>query len=389
MGRADFSFRSFPITTPAQPMEEDYFAPLGMSSFDFNSMMRRRYLAHRMQQLVEQGRVTLPGTATVPSNTTLSVNAQHDAASTPEPPVADGEDVARPTSSVYSREIEDDSPYPSPPVNIPCSRRASSCEGQSPALMPLQSSPGSSRFSCYSGSLGIPSRSTSESTYNSSFCSGTAAPKARFDSFVCSLSDTESPQMYFRRPYSLFTDFDSIDERLRALHGASLHRDIYARADSPVFRTSEDFVLDLPTAIAALLQRYEQRHEPQELHPPIDRMLELGRLRRAIKTLDFESDDMIILASDLTSLVPVPPTQGSRERLERDDDEDDLSSQKFFRERLSRTVQRRITFLKLELTNGNARRVEHWYRDVVDLLGWRDEAESRLLWSWQERDGFF
>lgn len=187
----------------------------------------------------------------------------------------------------------------------------------------------------------------------------------------------------------MFTDFDSIDERLRALHGASLHRDIYARADSPVFRTSEDFVLDLPTAIAALLQRYEQRHEPQELHPPIDRMLELGRLRRAIKTLDFESDDMIILASDLTSLVPVPPTQGSRERLERDDDEDDLSSQKFFRERLSRTVQRRITFLKLELKGGNAWRVEHWYRDVVDLVGWRDEAESRLLWSWQKRDGFF
>jgi hypothetical protein len=139
------------------------------------------------------------------------------------------------------------------------------------------------------------------------------------------------------------------------------------------------------------LQRYEQRNEPQELQPPVDRIVELGRLRRAIWTLDFDPGDMTILASDLTSLVPMPSMLNSLDRPEMNDDEESLGIQtkSFFRECLARMVQRRLTFLRLELKNGNARKVENWYRDVVDLVGWRDEAEPRLLWSWQEDGGFF
>jgi len=128
-------------------------------------------------------------------------------------------------------------------------------------------------------------------------------------------------------------------------------------------------VLDLPTAIATLLQRYEQRNEPQQLQPPVDQIVELGRLRRAIWTLEFDPDDMTILASDLTSIVPMPSLPSSLDIPETDNDEESLGVQKFFRERLARMVQRQMTFLKLELKNGNAQKIEHWYRDVVDLVG--------------------
>ena len=128
-------------------------------------------------------------------------------------------------------------------------------------------------------------------------------------------------------------------------------------------------MLDLPTAIATLLQRYEQRNEPQQLQPPVDQIVELGRLRRAIWTLEFDPDDMTILASDLTSIVPMPSLPSSLDIPETDNDEESLGVQKFFRERLARMVQRQMTFLKLELKNGNAQKIEHWYRDVVDLVG--------------------
>lgn len=91
--------------------EEDYSAPFGMSQIDFNSMIRRRNLANLDRQLVEQGRVTLPGTLTVPSsNTARLVDVEHDAANAPEPLVADAEEAARPCSSVYSRDIDEGSP---------------------------------------------------------------------------------------------------------------------------------------------------------------------------------------------------------------------------------------------------------------------------------------
>ena len=71
--------------------QEDYFAPLGMSQSDFNSMLRRRNLANLTQHLVQQGRVTLLGTGTssaVPYNTAQLVELEDGGANFAEPLVA-------------------------------------------------------------------------------------------------------------------------------------------------------------------------------------------------------------------------------------------------------------------------------------------------------------
>jgi hypothetical protein len=141
---------------------------------------------------------------------------------------------------------------------------------------------------------------------------------------------------------------------------------------------SQEADLDLPKAIAALLRKYARLEELQEDQPPVDRIVELGRLRRVVRTLDFSFDDAILLASDLTTLVPVPG-----------DDIADLETCMFFRRRLARTVWRRVESLRLEQRVGDGLRIEHWYKDVVDLVGWRDEDEARMPWSWLEHDGFF
>jgi hypothetical protein len=97
-----------------------------------------------------------------------------------------------------------------------------------------------------------------------------------------------------------------------------------------------------------------------------------------IRTLDFSFDDAVILASDLTTLVPVP--RGGL---------DDIETCMFFRRRIARTVWRRLESLRRELRVGDALNIEHWYKDVVDLVGWLDEHEARMSWSWLENDGFF
>lgn len=114
-------------------------------------------------------------------------------------------------------------------------------------------------------------------------------------------------------------------------------------------------------------------------------------MRHAVYTLGFDSDDTLILASDLTTLVPVPTVQCLQKRPDIDDVEAirQRETRSFFRQRLTKMVQRRIAVLRLQLEDGSAHKVEYWYRDVVDLIGWRDEEESRLWWSWQDRDGFF
>jgi hypothetical protein len=366
--------------------EEDYFAPLSMSSFDFNSTIRRRFLAELTQQLIEQGPVRLPGTSAAPTDAAQPADMSDDAANIPEPQVTDEQIVARACSSVYSREIDGDSPSSATPVNTPCSWYTT-LESQSPALMPSPSSRSGSRVSLAKSSPATLSRASSVST-NVSFNSGAAAPKFGYESIAPPSSPSEMARMsmvewhFPPKPASTTDKFETSDCAQRRQRSCKKTR-------GPVFPVSREFVLDLPTAIATLLQRYEQRNEPQQLQPPVDQIVELGRLRRAIWTLDFDPDDMTILASDLTSLVPMPSLPSSQDRPESDDDDESLGVQKFFRERLARMVQRQMTFLKLELKNGNARKIEHWYRDVVDLVGWRDEAESRLLWSWQENGGFF
>ncbi|KAM0715200.1 hypothetical protein Q7P37_009665 [Cladosporium fusiforme] len=73
---------------------------------------------------------------------------------------------------------------------------------------------------------------------------------------------------------------------------------------------------------------------PQEQtlqHQRIMRITTLGRLRRRISSLDFDADEMVVLRSDLTTLVPIPQQMGdqSATALPQVD-------QEFFRERLAR-----------------------------------------------------
>lgn len=149
-----------------------------------------------------------------------------------------------------------------------------------------------------------------------------------------------------------------------------------------------EYALDLEDAVAIMLQRREQQHEPEVLRPPIDRVVELARLRRRIRELDFGMDDEILIASDLTTLVPTA-------EWERHQGEELVSIagtpeyRAFFRDRLSRRVQRRLAYLRLHYRGGSVREIEHWYRDVVALVGWRDQAEAQLPWSWRRRNGFF
>lgn len=158
--------------------QEDYFAPLGMCQSDFNSMLRRCNLADLTQHLIEQGRVTLPGTGTsssVPSNTAQLVKVEDGVADFPEPLVADfvDEDVTRKSSSFYCRGIDEDSPRFAMFFDRRGSR-SSAAESQSPTFRPISSRRSSKRVSLSSFFPGF-SKVASVSSYNS----GTAAPQAK------------------------------------------------------------------------------------------------------------------------------------------------------------------------------------------------------------------
>jgi hypothetical protein len=121
--------------------EEDYFAPFGMSQFDFNSMIRRRNLGNLTQQLVEQGRVTLPGASAVPpsNNTAQLVDVENGVANTSEPSVAyaNEDNVARRSSSCYSREIDEASPRFATFFDGPCKRPVVVSDSHSPTNMAM------------------------------------------------------------------------------------------------------------------------------------------------------------------------------------------------------------------------------------------------------------
>lgn len=420
--------------------EEDYFAPFGMSQFDFNSMIRRRNLANLTQQLVEQGRVTLPGGPAVPEGNTPAqlADVEDDAASTPEPLVDDDdEDVARRSSPCYSREIDEDSPRFATFFDGPC-RRPVVSECHSPTNMAVLSRK-SSIYASFSNSspASTASRATSldthcsgtaapeagycpplppqsavketsptsvaepQSLYISSFpatswrsasvdtyCSGTAAPKAEYCPVKIDPWFYKTLRMSDNKSHSPPAAARVID-RVRESKPMPPQGKLREHARGPELEASEERDLDLLKSIVALLRKFARREELQEPQPPVDRIIELSRLRRAVRMLDFDFDDAIMLASDLTSLVPVPPSPGSQEMPETDDVGDIFETRKWFRSRLARTVRRRVESLRHELRVGDALKVEHWYKDVVDLVGWRDEHEARMSWSWLENDGFF
>jgi hypothetical protein len=119
-------------------------------------------------------------------------------------------------------------------------------------------------------------------------------------------------------------------------------------------------------------------------------------LCRKIRSLDFDVAEMVLVASDMTTCMQVPRAQfwGDRAYLKVDDvDFLELTYEKHcqedFRARLSWRVQRRIAWLQLEAKHGSVRKIEDWYREVVDSIGWRDEDEEQLPWSWKDKNNFF
>jgi hypothetical protein len=209
------------------------------------------------------------------------------------------------------------------------------------------------------------------------YCSGTAAPKAKYCPVKIDPWFHKKPRMSDNEPHSLPAAASALD-KARASYYAQQQQKSREMAREALSQASQEADLDLPKAIAALLREYGRLEELQEEQPPVDRIVELGRLRRVVRTLDFSFDDAILLASDLTTLVPVPG-----------DSVADSETCMFFRKRLARTVWHRVESLRLELRVGNALKIEHWYKDVVDLVGWLDELEARMSWSWLEHDGFF
>jgi hypothetical protein len=366
-------------------VEESYYAPLGMSSFDFNSLIRKCSLAHLTRQLIEQGRVPLPG-STNPSNNTIK---QQDVANTPDPPVTDISEIAplpRPASSEYSRDIDGKSFCSTIPIDTPPSEQ-SSRTSMDPASMALPSSKSSSNASLRSPEESPSSSATSASIHQPLPDAVTAAKGVDHAPGLFSLVK-KGLRASSIRPQSVPSPMGG-NARTMKPDRAPRRPKLYGQTRVNITQARKDPLMDLRVAIAALLTRHEQRDKPPEVQPPVDQIFELGRLRRAIRTLDFDADDTIMLASDLTSLVPMPTLQSPQARSVMEGTGDVLETRKFFRSCLASTVQRQITHLKLEAKFGNVLRVEHWYRDVVDLVGWRDEEEARQSWSWLENDGFF
>lgn len=415
-------------------MEEDHFAPLGMSQTDFNAMIRRRNLADLTGQLVEQGRVIVPETPTVPRNAAQLLRVENSAANTPELLAADGH-VARRSSSVYSRDIDGHSPPSTALADIHCSSHTIP-QSRSPIVWPLLSRRSSTRASLSSTypaptssnrasvssynsgtaaprarywplqphpsgktlrmsvtesnarpslSQSTPSRATSIDTY----CSGAAAPKAKYRPLEIDPSFT--PRVFDADPQSLPAAASVVD-KVRVSNPMPQRQTLHEHPLGDVLEAYRKGGLDLPKAIGALLQKYGRRAKLQELQPPVDRFVELARLRRATRTLEFDFNDAIMLASDLTSVVHVPPfpsLQGLQEVEEADDVVNVFETHESFRWRLAKTVHNRLESLERELRVGDVRKIEHWYKEVVDLVGWRDEDESRMPWSWLENDGFF
>lgn len=396
--------------------EEDYYAPLGMASSDFHSLMRRRNLAHLIHQLTQQGRLRLgPSSDTAPEHAVPSADPEgHEvAANTPDPiltgiHIDDGVVFSRRASSAYSRDIDGNSLHSTTTPVQEISDRRTNRETHTSALMywPLPNShkPYTSasmiwphRSSSIGGSDSSPGQTLSSSATSMSNhepVSGAIAGRASED-----LKPTERLYTLVKKglrapsltPSSFRVPMIISKHKTDPVNAAPPRPDRHDEGPYlPVNaeRGSEP-ALDLEDAVAFLLQRREQQqHEPEVLRPPIDRVVELARLRRKIRELDFSMDDEILIASDLTTLVPTAAWE-DRQDLELVSIDGNPDYRTFFRNRLSKRVQRRLAYLKLHYRGGSVREIEHWYRDVVALIGWRDQEEAQLPWSWRRRNGFF
>jgi len=500
-------------------MKKDYYAPLGMSSFDFNSLIRARFLDDLIEELVEKGIVHRRGssgndglasvkeeeqaekqveTLAEAAATTVAANTT---ATPPVPAVVDvvGIDNAqapRPASSIYSRDIDGNS-YRSASTGQDFSSRAASYGSLMPRLLSSQGSKRSSRASilkpaddddrfstamrifhhrdnidnkracdpnwasvaslapaplnmsmsakCGGFSVGDPvefgnhsptamgmrasfhndsnstpshssanatdssraleSQGTSNGSSSSSGRTSLSSPEKSVLSSATSMSDietlsdiiSEDETPWPRRWLSTVKKtFRAASTKTTTAAGSDTPQDVVEKSCGGTSQHLED---EFRTALLDLQQQFKQERYKQQqlelpdLYPDFDHVVELGRLRRKIPSLDFDKTEMVLVASDMTTCMQSPLVQVSAEKAHVDVDLIELAyqkhCQKYFRARLSRRIQCRIARLKLQARHGSVRKTEDWYREVVGVIGWRDEDEARLSWSWRANDHFF
>lgn len=273
----------------------------------------------------------------------LQAKPEQATASNPVTPVTGQDDeyalIQRQTSSVYSRDIDGNSVRSHQSIHtMPSSRRTSSFRHRS--LTSYSPASHTNRFS---------SSSRAEAASVGSASGHDKIPVGRlFDMIMAGL-----------RTSSMFS---------RSSLGGE---DVAALAEEDSEHDTQEILIGLRTA-------------PQQ-HQRIMRITTLGRLRRRVNSLDFDSEDMLMVKSDLTTLVLVPQqgdAGGSQTGLL-------VADHDFFRERLARPVHRCLAILRLVGREGSYRALEDWYSEVVDLIGWRDQSEAELEWGWRKNHGFF
>lgn len=272
----------------------------------------------------------------------LQTKTKQTTASIPVTPVTGEDDkdalLPRPTSSVYSRDIDGNSIRSRQSLHtMPSSRRTSSFRHRS-----LTSCSPVSHIKRFSSS------SRAESASVSSASDQDKVPVSRLFAIIMARLRTSS--MFSR---------------------SSIGGDDAASPAENNENATEEIQIGLRTAT--------------QQHQRIMRITTLGRLRRRVNSVDFDSEDMLMVKSDLTTLVPVSQqggAGGSQTRVP-------VADHDFFRERLARLVHRRLATLRLEGREGSYRALEDWYSEVVDLIGWSDQSEADLEWGWRKNDGFF
>jgi hypothetical protein len=237
----------------------------------------------------------------------------------------------------------------------------------SPALESQGTSKGSSsRTSLSSPEDSVPSSATSASNIGT----------------PCEVS-TERLSWPRRIASSVKKSFRSSSTKSSSVTGSETSQDLENRGPTGYYYSRAEF-LELQQRIRA------QNIALRGLHPDYHHWWEWDSLCSKIVSLDFDVAEMVLVASDMTTCMQVPPAQfwGDRAHLKVDVDFLELAYEKhcqeYFRARLSRRVKRRIERLKEQARYGSVREMEDWYREVVGVIGWRDEAEACLPWSWRE-----
>ena len=218
-----------------------------------------------------------------------------------------------------------------------------------------------------------------------------SSPAKSVPSSATSASNTETPceapterlSWPHRIISSVKKSFRSSSTRSSSLTGSETSQELENRGPTGYYYSRAEF-LELQQRIRAWYIAL------RGLLPDYHHWWKWGSLCSKITSLDFDVTEMVLVASDMTTCMQVPPAQfwGDRAHLKVDVDFLELAYEKhcqeYFRARLSRRVERRIERLKEQARYGSVREIEDWYREVVGVIGWRDEAEACLPWSWRE-----